>query len=408
MTPAAPRSGNDAGSASAPDDRLAALIAEATRVPAVDLQTVVDMAGAALGATASRMLVADYGLTSLQELGENGPQGPRQLIEGTVAGRCFASCEVVSIPDHDPPMVWIPLAEGSERLGVLELVHPSWVEGHDGAADPVVRILVLLLISKRRYTDIVLRSRRAQPLSIAAEIQWALLPPLTCSTGRVSASGILEPAYSIGGDSFDYAQNANGLEFAIIDAVGHGLPAVSISVVAVNGLRNARREGHGLEKAYLDTDAALRSQFTRSAFATGQIGSLDHHTGELTWLNAGHPLPLLMRNGSFVGELACRPSLPMGLNGSVNEVAETHLQPGDRVLFHTDGVIESRSPEGEPFGVDRLADLLVRAAADGTSPAETVRRLASAVLDYTGRTLRDDATLFMIEYHGSAESAPYS
>ena len=350
------------------------------------------------------MLVADYGLTSLQELGDDGPEGPRQLIEGTLAGRSFATGEIVVVAD--PPTVWIPLTEGSERLGVLELAHPSWSDEDRVAADAVIRLLVLLLISKRRYTDVVLRSRRAETLSIAAEIQWALLPPLTCWTEYVSASGILEPAYSIGGDSFDYALNASGLEFAIIDAVGHGLPAVSISVLAVNGLRNARREGHGLVTAYHQTDDALRSQFTRSAFATGQIGSLDERSGELTWINAGHPLPLLIRDGTFVGELACRPSLPMGLGGEVVEVAVTSLQPGDRVLFHTDGVMESRSPEGEAFGVDRLADLLVRSAADGTSPAETVRRLTATILDYNGRTLRDDATLFMVEYHGAPDRRP--
>ena len=382
---------------------LARLLRDADQVPASGLRDVVDLAGRTLGAEGARMLVADYGLTSLQELGENGPQGPRQLIEGTVAGRCFASGEIVTIPD--PPTVWIPLIDGTERIGVLELEHPAWPDEAGAAADAVARVLVLLLVSRRRYTDIVLRSRRATPLSIAAEIQWSLLPPLTCSTEHISASGILEPAYSIGGDSFDYAQNADGLEFAIIDAVGHGLPAVSISVVAVNGLRNARREGHGLERAYLDTGAALRSQFDRSAFATAQLGSLDHHTGELCWLNAGHPLPLLVRAGTFIGEVPCRPSLPMGLDGSVAEVASTHLQPGDRVLFYTDGVIESRSPDGDVFGVERLADLMVRASVDGTPPPESVRRLAATVLDHNGRTLRDDATLFMLEYHGPMEQA---
>lgn len=388
----------DEASAGRIDGLLARLLRDADRLPASALQGVVDLAGRALGATSARMLVADYSLTSLQELGENGPQGPRQLIEGTVAGRCFATGQIVTVDESGT--VWIPLTDVTERLGVLELIHPSWSDDRQDVVDAVTRVLVLLIVSRRRYTDIVLRSRRAEPLSIAAEIQWSLLPPLTCATDSFSASGILEPAYSIGGDTFDFAQNADGLEFAIIDAVGHGLPAVSISVVAVNSLRNARREGHGLERAYLDTDAALRSQFTRSAFATGQIGALDHHTGELTWLNAGHPLPLLVRDGTFIGEISCRPSLPMGLAGSVSEVATTPLQPGDRVLFHTDGVIESHSPDGDMFGVERLADLLVRGSADGTSPAESVRRLAATVLDYAGRSLRDDATLFMLEYHG--------
>lgn len=393
-----------AGNGTSPDDLLAGLLSEAGAIPPHRLREVVDVAGAALGATAARMLVADYGLTSLQELGGEGPNGPRQLIEGTMAGRCFASSEILVAPDHDADTVWIPLVEGSERLGVLELTHPSWSHEHQRTADAVVHILVLLLVSKRRYTDIVLRARRAEPLSLAAEIQWALLPPLTCSTDHISVSGILEPAYSIGGDTFDYARNPAGLDFAIIDAVGHGLPSVSISSLAVNGLRNARREGHGLETAYLETSETLQSQFRDSAYATAQIGSLNHHSGELTWLNAGHPLPLLIRDRTFVGELVCRPSLPLGLGGSVAEIAVTALQPGDRVLFHTDGVADSRAEDGGTFGVDRLADLLVRASTEEVSPAETVRRLASSVLAFNGLTLRDDATLLLLEYHASRDS----
>ena len=94
-----------------------------------------------------------------------------------------------------------------------------------------MRLLALVLISKRRYTDVVHRTRRVQPLSVAAEMQWDLLPPLACTTACVSVSGILEPAYSIGGDSFDYAMNADRVGFAIVDAVGHGMPAVLLSVL---------------------------------------------------------------------------------------------------------------------------------------------------------------------------------
>jgi len=383
------------------DDRVAALLRAASTRPADDLPGVVELAGAALGATDARMLVADYGLTSLCALGPTGPEGPRQRIEGTLAGRCFTADEIIVVAD--PPAVFVPMTDGSERLGVLELAHPSWTDEHAADARAVVQALVLLVISGRRYTDIVHQTRRSQPLSMAAEMQWALLPPLACSTDRISACGILEPAYAIGGDSFDYAQSATGLDFAIVDAVGHGLPAVSIAAVAVNGLRNARRERHDLERAYLDTDAALRSQFTRSAYATGQFGSLDRRTGELTWLNAGHPLPLLVRDATFIGELPCHPSLPMGLGGTVSEIAVAALQPGDRVLFYTDGVTESRSPEGELFGMDRLADLLVRGAADGTAPAESVRRLVTTVVEYNRDPLGDDATLFMLEYHGARE-----
>ena len=133
---------------------------------------------------------------------------------------------------------------------------------------------------------------------------------------------------------------------------------------------------------------------------TAQLGSLALDSGELTWLNAGHPLPLLVRDGSYTGELPCRPSVPMGLGGSVAEIATLRLQPGDRVLYYTDGVTETRSLEGEPFGVGRLADFLVRATLDGVSPAETVRSLSASIVGHNGDNISDDATLLLIEYHG--------
>jgi serine phosphatase RsbU (regulator of sigma subunit) len=369
-----------------------------------DLVRAADVVAASVGAESGRVLIADYGLVSLHELGVDGPTGVRQSIEGTLAGRAFAAGETV-VSGHDPTSVWLPLVEGTERLGVLELTHPSWNEEIRQAVGPVLRVLVLVLTSKRRYTDLLLRSRRSEPLSLAAEMQWGLLPPLTCSTEHVSVSGILEPAYSIGGDSFDYAFNPGAVEFAIVDAVGHGMAAVLMSSVAINSLRNARRAGRSLESAYHDTGEAIDAQFGLSYFVTGQLGRLALDSGELTWLNAGHPRPLLVRDGSYAGELSCHPSKPMGIGGTVNEVAMEPLQPGDRVLFYTDGVIETRSPEGEEFGMPRLADFLVRATLDRVHPAETVRRLAASILNYNGAALSDDATLLLVEFHGHAEGS---
>ncbi len=191
---------------------------------------------------------------------------------------------------------------------------------------------------------------------------------------------------------------------AIIDAIGHGLPAVLMASTAINTLRNARRERMTLEQAYRQTDRRISEQFGHSFYVTGQIASLDTNSGQLSWLNAGHVLPLLVRNNSFVGELACRPSMPMGLGGPVVEIAVEQLQSGDRVLFHTDGVIESGSPDGTLFGADRLADFLVRATLDRVSVAETVRRLSANVVAHVGAGLRDDATLFLVEYRNDRTS----
>lgn len=356
------------------------------------------MAAEALGARSGRLFVVDYGLRWIRSLLADGTVGEEVSLEGTIAGRAFSTGEPTQQGDGSTVM-WCPLSEGSERIGLLELTFDE----HSTAPPPgdvadVVRMMVLLLVSGRRYTDVLLRARRVRPLSEAAEAQWDLLPPLSYAGTNLAVSGIVEPAYSIGGDSFDYAVNPGQLDMAVIDATGHGLPAVLMASAAINTLRNARRERLTLEQAYRQTDRRVSEQFGHSYYVTGQIASLDTSNGRLSWLNAGHVLPLLVRNDSFVGELACRPSMPMGLGGPVVEIAVEQLQSGDRVLFHTDGVIESRSPDRTLFGPDRLADFLVRATLDRVPVAETVRRLSASVVAHVGTGLRDDATLFLVEY----------
>ncbi len=139
-------------------------------------------------------------------------------------------------------------------------------------------------------------------------------------------------------------------------------------------------------------------QFGNSYYVTGLIGTLDLQHGTLTWINAGHVLPMLVRNGTYAGPLLCKPSRPFGLGGPVVEVAEQTLQPGDRVLFYTDGITEARSSDGSFFGDDRLADRLVRASLENLPVRETVRHLAENILSFANVGLRDDATMFLMEY----------
>ncbi len=261
--------------------------------------------------------------------------------------------------------------------------------------------LLLILVSKRRYTDLVARARRAQPLSKAAEMQWDLLPPLAGHGSGASIAGILEPAYATGGDSFDYAINDDLLEFIVVDAVGHGMPAVLKSIAAIMTYRNVRREGGDLHDVYAEIDRVMVEQFGRSYYATGLIGSLHTASGTLTWINAGHPQPLLVRDGSLVATPHCAPSLPMGLGGTVREQQTLTLQPHDRLLVYTDGVVERRGSPTSPH-VDVLSDMLVRATLDLLSGPETVRRLARSVLEASAGELQDDATLVLIDFHGSS------
>jgi serine phosphatase RsbU (regulator of sigma subunit) len=339
-------------------------------------------------------------LRRLQQLDLMGPVGAPHKMAGTMAGRAFTS-GVVTVSNTHPTVVSIPLADGTDRIGLLELDYDAWDGDLPKGWERIVAVFVLVVVTKSRYGDLWVRARRSEPLSAAAEVQWDLIPPLSCSTEEVGVGGILEPAYEIGGDSFDYAVNGSQLEFAIVDAIGHGMPAVLMSAAAINSLRSARRTGMALAAAYRQADQLIATHFGHSYCVTGQFGSLDFPTGVLTWVNAGHVLPMLVRNGTYAGELTCAPSMPLGLGGPVVEVATEPLQCGDRVLFYTDGITESRSPDGAFFGRERLSDFLVRAALDHVPVAETARRLSASVIDYVDAGLNDDATLLLIEYHGA-------
>ena len=377
---------------------VALMVDRSTRTSPTDVLGLIDLMCELLSARAARFHVADYSLRTLQRIDSSGSVGSPQTIAGTLIGRVFTSGEM-QVVGSDPTVVLVPLVDGSSRIGVLEFDFEVWDGAGPELLDPLVAIFVMTWIVKGRYTDMVPRARRSEPLSAAAEVQWDLLPPLTCSTTQVAVSGILEPAYAIGGDSFDYAFNASRVDFAVVDAIGHGMSAVLMSAAAINSLRNSRRAERDLAAAYEIADTSILTQFGRSYFVTGIIGTLDLQTSTLTWINAGHVLPMLVRNGTYGGPLRCKPSRPFGLGGPVVEMAEQVLQSGDRVLFYTDGISEARSSDGSFFGDDRLADFLVRASLENLPVRETVRHLADNIMKFSDGGLRDDATMLLMEHH---------
>ena len=148
----------------------------------------------------------------------------------------------------------------------------------------------------------------------------------------------------------------------------------------------------------------MAEQYGGEAFVTGVLVRLGLYTGILEWTNAGHPAPLLRRDRRVIRELHCAPSWPLGLGGECRQVATQQLEPGDHVLFFTDGMVEGRNPEGEEFGLDRLVSAWELQSASGQLPDEILRRLVEAVIDYNHGRLRDDATLLGLHWSGPMSS----
>jgi serine/threonine protein phosphatase PrpC len=107
-----------------------------------------------------------------------------------------------------------------------------------------------------------------------------------------------------------------------------------------------------------------------------------------------------------VKTLDTEPGLPLGLcelSTNTLRVETQSLEPGDRLLFYSDGVIEARDAHGEFFGVDRLADLVAREAAAGQPAPETMRRLMHAILNHQDGSLQDDATTMLVEWEAGGQ-----
>ena len=322
-----------------------------------------------------------------------------EAVLDSLAGQALRERRIVSQALPEGTRVWVPILEGSECTGVLALTLDADLDDDVRARCEELGMLAGCAISlAARSTDLFNLMRRRKEMSLPASMQWDLLPPLRLDAGEVISTGALEPAYDVGGDCFDHAVNGYTFDVAILDAMGHGLGSSLMSGLAVGTYRHARREGRSLATIHARLDEVLARQFAGESFVTGQIARLDLENGHLSWINAGHPAPLLVRAGRVVRELACRPSLPWGLGGPLEEQASDALEPGDAVLFYTDGVVEGRSPAGTPYGVDRLVDLVERTTASPQPPAAILRLLIHEVLDYQDRRLRDDATIVWVSW----------
>jgi hypothetical protein len=325
---------------------------------------------------------------------------PAEQVEGTMAGRAFTTGEPAVSARDGHARVWVPVLEQTARSGVLAVSLPDAGPDSVREAELLGVFAGLALAGMNRVTDAPRVLRHGRSLSLPASIQWDLLPPWGIRMPGALVAGILEPAYDVAGDAYDYAADDGVLRFALIDGMGHGIGATLLAGLAVGAYRHARRAGAPVQAVHTAIDEALAGCYDDLSFATGLIGALTAGTGRLEWTCAGHPPPLLLRGRNVVAELGCEPTVPFGLGTGIPAVSSCDLEPDDAVLLYTDGVTEAHAPGGEPFGLGRLTDFLERESAGAHEAEELLRRLVRAVLDHQGGQLRDDATLLLLRWAG--------
>jgi serine phosphatase RsbU (regulator of sigma subunit) len=293
--------------------------------------------------------------------------------------------------------VLAPVTERGESIGLLELYLPDEPDREVVAEiAQVAHLLAFVVIANRRHTDLFEWGQRSRSFSLSAEIQQRLLPAArTCEAAAFTLAGWLEPAASIGGDTFDYSLARDLLHLSLTDAMGHGVNAALTASTCLGGMRGARRRGMSLLEQARATNAALSEHTVGRAgddFVTGLMGRIELRTGSMEIVNAGHVLPYLFRDSALTS-LDLRVDLPFGMFAdSAYGSTSLILEPGDRVVFVTDGMLERNVASIDVPGTIKDTGNL--------HPREVVRALADSALAAAGHALQDDATVLCLDWHG--------
>ena len=392
--------------------------------PVRALEAVTRGLGAALGATMVSFLISDLSGRALVRLAHVRVSEPAAGLEAAGDRRDVEESAVLMPFDGGPVeqvlrlqqlrllppgesylgglraeqwTVLAPVTERGEVLGLLEMSLPD--EPAVEVLEEIARtahLLAFVVIANRRHTDLFEWGQRSTPFTLPAEIQRRLLPAaFTCEGGSFTLSAWLEPAANVGGDTFDYSLDRDVLHVSITDAMGHGVASALTATLCVGSLRNTRRHGATLIEQAAAANTALFDHavsVSEEGYATGLLGRLDLRTGVLTLVNAGHLPPYLAHAGE-VGPVELATGLPMGLfHDQEYSTSDLHLEPGDRVVFVTDGMLERNAA-----AMDLIAEITQTRA---MHPREATRKLADNVLAVTGPTLADDATLLVLDWHG--------
>ena len=379
---------------------LLAAVENASPVDAADV--LAELLADALGASEVSFLVADFSGRALVRLGHAAgkaggrTQGRETAERVTLAdsphGRALAHQRLEVETGPDGARVYAPVTNRGDAIGVLQL-SLARIPDEQTLTDVALaaHALAYVVIANRRFTDLFEWGQRSVRLSLAAEIQHRLLPgSFTCEAGQFTLAAWLEPSGDIAGDTFDFAIERDTLHLSLTDAMGHAVNASMLATILVGGLRNARRAGVELGEQVRLASASLGEYTGWNDFVTGQVARIDLRSQAATIVNAGHPLPLRLRDGQ-VTPVALEADPPFGIVRDFDyRVQRLPLEPGDRLVFLTDGLTERN-----PVDVEGL--ILAGAA---LHPREAVQQLVHAVLEATGGPPEDDATVMCVDWHG--------
>jgi serine phosphatase RsbU (regulator of sigma subunit) len=343
-----------------------------------------------LAQTVSIWLI-DHGFAYLTDLVGTKPP---VAMQGSIIGRVATSEKAVIHSER----AYLPLARRGQVVGVLE-IGPARSESL-AELHPMAIAVSNALLATGLISDVVERTRGATNLSLPATIQHRNLPLTSYADEEVELGSRLEPAYDIAGDVIDYAANPEGIHLALFDAVGHGLRATMLSTWAVSTYRLMRRKAAPLADILAAIDEVVATNAESNEFVTGIMILVKPGEGVVEIANAGHPPPLLIRDGAAHFLDGSPVQVPFGLGAGSSITHSVPSQPRDVIFLYSDGVIQARNSELALWGEEMFSRQALARTSEGLSVSDVCRQILAAVSTWSSGNLADDASIAALRRKG--------
>lgn len=352
-------------------------------------------------ATEVRVLLANYQLSALRHLSGDGQP---DALDESAAGDAFTTQESVVVSGTSAEtQVYLPMSVGGNRIGVLQLTAPGpLAEDQLEQLTDLATLVGYALNATSNQTDLLHRAARSERMTLAAELQWQLLPARGRIAPEYQIAGHLEPAYAVYADNFDWSENEDQLLVSITDATNHARTTPLLTTLAVTAARNARRAGLGIADQACLTDQAIYAHHRGAHSVDTLLMSIDISTGQATVVKAGSPDLMLLRNGTQQS-VELTEQIPLGMfEGSEYGTQAFDLVTNDRLLLMSDGVTKALSIRSKSHPHEQLSVILNRTVAQ--PPARVVRAIIDALIDHPDETgLTDDATVVCLDWKGPGQ-----
>ncbi|MGI5205252.1 PP2C family protein-serine/threonine phosphatase [Spirillospora sp. CA-108201] len=343
------------------------------------------------GGADTEILMIDYRQTFLVRTLTASDDVP---VDNTAPGRAFASQRAVR-EDADG-LAHLPLTVKGERIGILSVRlpdgGPSWLDDFAG-------VLARALKIADQATDLYRRVRRRTRLTLAAEMQWDMLPAPAYRAPEICFAGQLEPAYAVWGDAYDWAAAGDRFTLMVSNGMGSGTESAELTHLAISALRNARRSGGDIAEQAELADEAVFGRYRGERLVDTLLLEFELAGGRVRAIDAGSPVITRMRGGA-TERIGFEAQMPLGMFGDTRYVPqEFAVEPGDRLVIVSDGVHAARSPGGALYGDAGLPQAM--RATRLQDPPEAVRTMVRHYVGFhEGTEPSDDAVIVCVDWTG--------